>query len=282
METKISIVTKNTLYKRANTFSKLDGIVISSAPIANTPMNEIIDGLDRGHLFPKCPHFLIRNNGVVYQLLPENYKTKYCGGYCDSHYIQILLCEPSNIEYASNGSCSMGDKEKAKYELDMELQSAVELIVSLCKKYSFDPLKKDTILSHNEAYKAKLANNYPGIDHILEYLGVGNMSTFRDKVNNVLINGNSFYNNGVNYSFVFDPEYYGYNNPSIKLAVNNNPSRLFEHFLRIGMKEGLRGNDSFDVYVYKNNNPDLKYAMDLQKYYEHYCSIGHREDRICI
>ena len=147
METKISIVTKNTLYKRANTFSKLDGIVISSAPIANTPMNEIIDGLDRGHLFPKCPHFLIRNNGVVYQLLPENYKTKYCGGYCDSHYIQILLCEPSNIEYASNGSCSMGDKEKAKYELDMELQSAVELIVSLCKKYSFDPLKKDTILS---------------------------------------------------------------------------------------------------------------------------------------
>ena len=282
METKISIITKNTLYKRANTFSILDGIVISSAPIANTPMNEIIDGLDRGHLFPKCPHFLIRNNGVVYQLLPENYRTKYCGGYCDSHYIQILLCEPSNIEYASNGSCSMGDKEKAKYELDMELQAATELVVSLCKKYSFDPLKKDTILSHNEAYKAKLANNYPGIDHILEYLGVGNMSTFRDKINNVLINGNSFYHQGVNYSFVFDPEYYGLNNPSVKLAVNNNPSRLFEHFLRIGMKEGLRGNDSFDVYVYKNKNPDLKFGMDLYKYYDHYCSIGHREDRDCI
>lgn len=282
METKISIVTKNLLYKMANTFSKLDGIVITSAPIANRPINDFIDSLDRGYLFPKCPHFFIRNNGVVYQFLPENYKTKYCGGYCDSHYIQILLCEPTGTQYTSSGVCSVGDIDKAKLEFDLELQSATELIVNLCKKYSLDPLKKDVILSQNEAYKEKMARNYPGIDHILDALEVGNMNTLRDKVNHLLINGSGFYHNGVDYSFVFDPEYYGYNNPNVKLAVNSNQGRLFEHFLRVGMREGLKGNDSFDVYVYKNNNPDLKYGLDLEKYYTHYCSVGHTEDRVCI
>ena len=282
METKISIVTKSTLYKRANTFDKIDGIVISSAPIAQIPMNDFIDNVNRGHLFPKCPHYLIRNTGVIYQLLPENYKTKYCGGYVDNHYIQILLCEPSEITYASNGSCSINDTEKAKMEFDLELQSAVELVVSICKKYSLDPLMADVILSHNEAYHQKKASNYPGIDHVLKYLGVGNMDTFRDKVNNVLRNGNGFFHNGVDYSFVFDPEYYGYNNPSVRLAVNGNKGRLFEHFVRVGMKEGIKGNDSFDVYVYKNNNPDLKYGMDLERYYTHYCLDGHEEGRKCI
>ncbi len=282
METKITIVTKNLLYKRANTFNRLDGIVVTSAPIAETPINDFIDSLDRGYLFPKCPHFFIRNNGVVYQLLPENYKTKYCGGQIDSHYIQILLCEPTGTQYTSSGMCSIGDTDKAKLEFDLELQSAVELIVNLCKKYSFDPLKKDVILSQNEAFNSKMARNYPGIDHILNYLKVGNMNDFRDKVNNVLLNGSGFYHNGVDYSFVFDPEYYGYNNPNVKVAVGNNQSRLFEHFVRVGMKEGFRGNDNFDVWVYKNNNPDLSYGLDLEKYYAHYCAIGHREDRKCI
>ena len=279
---KVNIITKNSLYKRGDSFDKLDGIIISSAPIAHIPMNDLIDSLDRGQLFPKCPHFYIRGTGIIYQLLPENYKAKYCGGYSDKHYIQIVLSEPTGIEYASNGSCSIDDIDKAKYEFDIELQSAVELVASLCKKYSMDPLQKGVILSHFEAYKDKIANNYPGIDHILEYLEVGNMSLFRDKVNQVLTNGNGFYHNGVDYSYVFDPEYYGNENPSIKIAVNNNNGRLFEHFVRVGMKNGSRGNNDFDVYVYKNQNPDLKYGMDLDKYYAHYCTIGHREGRICI
>lgn len=284
METKINIVTKNFLYKRGSSFTKLDGVIISSAPLSNISMNEIIEGLDKGQLFPKCPHYYIRNNGVVYQLLPENYKTKYCGGYADNHYIQILISEPSTIQYltSSKGACAFGNEKTAKVELDLALQSAVELVASICKKYSFDPMISDTIISHYEAYKDKKASNYPGIDHMLEVLKVGTMSTFRDKVNNLLVNGSGFFHNGVDYSFVFDPEYYGYNNPSVKIAVNNNQGRLFEHFVRVGMKEGLRGNDNFDVYVYKNNNPDLHYGLDLQKYYEHYCTVGRREDRICI
>lgn len=284
METKITIVTKNNLYKRGSVFDKLDGIVISSAPLSNIPMNEILDGLDKGQLFPKCPHYYIRNNGVVYQLLPENYKTKYCGGYIDNHYIQILISEPSTIQYltSNKGSCVFGNESTAKTELDLALQSAVELTASICKKYSFDPTKKDVILSHYEAYKDKKANNYPGIDHMLDSLKVGNMNTFRDKVNQVLTIGNGYFHNGVDYSLVFDPEYYGYNNPNVKIAVNGNNGRLFEHFVRVGMKEGLRGNDCFDVYVYKNANPDLKYGLDLEKYYAHYCMQGYQEGRPCI
>ena len=282
METKISIVTKNFLYKRGNVFDKLDGVVISSAPLSNTPMNDIIDGLDRGQLFPKCPHYFIRNNGVVYQLLPENYKAKYCGGYVDKHYIQILISEPSGIQYLSNGTCVYNDEDLAKKQLDITLQSVAELVAQICKKYSFDPLQKDVILSHYEAYKEKMAGNYPGIDHMLTSLNVGTMSLFRDKTNALLTKGHGYFHNGVDYSLVFDPEFYGNENPSVKLAVNNNHGRLFEHFVRVGMKEGLKGNEDFNVYVYKNNNPDIVYGMDLEKYYAHYCTIGYREGRICV
>ena len=282
MDVKINILMNNTLFKRGNTFDKLDGIIISSAPIANIPMNKMLTDLDRGHLFPKCPHCYIRDDGVIYQLLPENYKVKYCGGYADSHYIQIVVSEPSGIKYQSNDVFTVADYDNAKKQFTLCYQSLVELCVSLCKKYSFDPLNDMSVLSQSEGGKRKLCSNYVGIDHILKYFELGYMYELRNKINQELTCGKEYFYNGIDYSHVFDPDYYGYEHPEIKNIVGNDNSRLFQHFIEYGMRDGLQGNKDFNVYVYKNNNHDLTFGLDLEEYYEHYCSIGYKENRKCV
>lgn len=86
---------------------------------------------------------------------------------------------------------------------------------------------------------------------------------------------------GVDYSPVFDPEYYAEKYQDAKTACGENPAKLFDHFVETGMKERRQGSEEFDVEFYMQDNPDLvtKYGTDYAAFYAHYCEFGKDEGR---
>ena len=87
--------------------------------------------------------------------------------------------------------------------------------------------------------------------------------------------------NGVDYSAVFNTEFYAEKYPDLKKAFGLNNYLYIRHFVNSGMREGRQGISSFDVNTYKNLYPDLRVAFgtDLQKYYMHYVNYGFKEGR---
>ena len=85
----------------------------------------------------------------------------------------------------------------------------------------------------------------------------------------------------IDYSAVFDADYYLKNNPDVAKWANNDKDMALQHFINYGMAEGRRGNEAFDVQSYYNEYPDLRAAFgaDVARYYEHYATSGKGEGR---
>lgn len=87
---------------------------------------------------------------------------------------------------------------------------------------------------------------------------------------------------GVDYSSVYDYEYYINKYPDVRRAYGSDKVKTLRHFVLYGMKEGRRGNEEFDVYYYQGRYKDLQkaYGDDLVKYYQHFIRTGKEEGRI--
>ncbi len=96
--------------------------------------------------------------------------------------------------------------------------------------------------------------------------------------------------NGVDYSSVYDPSFYLSNNEDIRNAFSKrspagvvmiDDAAVLRHFINCGMAEGRRGNESFDVYGYRNRYMDLRkaFGLNLKNYYMHYLNCGIKEGR---
>ena len=87
---------------------------------------------------------------------------------------------------------------------------------------------------------------------------------------------------GVDYSLVYDYDYYISHNADVKAAFGEDDYAVLEHFVEFGMKEGRQGKASFDVNSYRCANPDLRkiYRSNLPDYYKHYIEYGHNENRV--
>lgn len=89
----------------------------------------------------------------------------------------------------------------------------------------------------------------------------------------------------IDYSVVFDADYYYSTYSDLRAVIGNDPKALLDHFVSFGMKEGRRGNAEFDVKAYIENNPDLVQLLgteDYESYYLHYISTGKNEGRSAI
>ena len=95
-----------------------------------------------------------------------------------------------------------------------------------------------------------------------------------------LVNPLTVYN-GVDYSSVYDYNYYINLYPDIRAAFGNDDRAVLAHFVNCGMAEGRRGNATFDVAAYRNKYADLQQAFgnDWKGYYEHYVQYGRLEGR---
>ncbi len=95
------------------------------------------------------------------------------------------------------------------------------------------------------------------------------------------VTGTTWYN-GVNYSNVYDYNYYINTYADLKAAFGNNPGGAIEHFVNCGMSEGRQAKSTFNVVSYRNQYSDLRRAFgwnNLRAYYEHYMNCGFREGR---
>jgi hypothetical protein len=85
----------------------------------------------------------------------------------------------------------------------------------------------------------------------------------------------------VDYSAVFDFEYYAANNADVVNALGYSESALLKHFAQYGVNEGRRGNALFDVNIYKASNSDVAAAFgnNTREYYIHFINYGINEGR---
>ena len=87
--------------------------------------------------------------------------------------------------------------------------------------------------------------------------------------------------NGIDYSLVYDYNFYVSHNPDVKKVFGNDDIGTLRHFVTYGMKEGRQAKATFNVNSYKNQYPDLRTAFgkDLKSYYMHYIRYGAKEGR---
>ena len=94
---------------------------------------------------------------------------------------------------------------------------------------------------------------------------------------------------GTDYSPVYDFDFYTSNNGDVLNAFTAvrgglrfvDDAAVLRHFVSCGMAEGRRGNESFDVYGYRNRYTDLRkaFGLNLKGYYIHYLYCGIMEGR---
>jgi hypothetical protein len=87
--------------------------------------------------------------------------------------------------------------------------------------------------------------------------------------------------NGVDYSKVYDFNYYINTYPDMNKYYANNDVAALRHFVYHGMAEGRQAKVSFNPKAYRANNADLNgyFGNDYVKYYVHYMNHGIYEGR---
>lgn len=143
---------------------------------------------------------------------------------------------------------------------------------------------KDTfdICSYKQRYK-DLRTAY-GSDLKAYYLHYMNYGYKEGRIANGTvesIDGVTVYN-GIDYSTVYDYNFYINNNPDIREAFGTDDIATLQHFVNYGMQEGRLAKRKFNVYSYKQRYKDLRmaYGYDWKVYYLHYMNYGCREGRI--
>ncbi len=120
--------------------------------------------------------------------------------------------------------------------------------------------------------------------YYLHYINYGRLEGRTGTGNETkIVNAITVYN-GVDYSGVYDANFYLQHNPDLLKAFGYDEKRLLAHFVNHGMREGRLASRQFDVYTYKNRYSDLRnaYGNNLECYYIHYINYGRSEGRIAF
>lgn len=116
------------------------------------------------------------------------------------------------------------------------------------------------------------------------YLHYINSGRFEGRITtgyeNTLVGAVTTYN-GVDYSRVYDYNYYVSQNSDVKNEYGFDDEAVLAHFVNFGMPEGRQGKETFNVNSYRNQYVDLRktYGDNLSSYYIHYINYGYREGR---
>ena len=139
------------------------------------------------------------------------------------------------------------------------------------------------IIEHAFMTNTSDANNYLRTDAQLAELGKADARGIANALGlTTSKTGPITVSNGIDFSPVYNKDYYLATYPDVKKAYGGNELQTFLHFVNYGMSEGRRGNAAFDVNYYKNRYSDLRnaYGNNLKKYYQHYVQYGKAEGRV--
>ena len=135
-----------------------------------------------------------------------------------------------------------------------------------CKRYNADTMAR------------AIANG------ILKTVGKTTTTTTTNASSTSSVPAKKYVKNGLDYAPVFSPSYYSNKYPDLKSAFGTDETKLFNHFIEYGMKEGRQAIATFNVTAYRNNYSDLRKAFgdNLPKYYIHYIEFGIKEKRKAV
>ncbi len=121
------------------------------------------------------------------------------------------------------------------------------------------------------------------VGQVLKLNTPSNSGVSSSSVTSNSFNGKYIYN-GIDYSLVFNPTYYANKYTDLKKSFGTNATALFDHFIKLGMKEKRQASSAFNVEVYKSSYADLQKAFgnNYPEYYKHYCQFGKKEGRKAV
>ncbi len=84
------------------------------------------------------------------------------------------------------------------------------------------------------------------------------------------------------YGLIFDAAFYVNKYPELRPVCGTDEAKLYEHYLKIGIKEGRQASAKFNPQYYRTNYPDLQaaFANNWQKYADHFLNYGMKEGRV--
>ena len=138
-----------------------------------------------------------------------------------------------------------------------------------------------TISTNGGAVAAKsysISNTY--IVYICKPAYTGTNISSGSSSGNYLTNPNNWIPDSVQ-SVVFNASYYAGKYPDLKNAFGSDASKLYDHYLDYGAKEGRQASAMFDVRTYLAKNADLKAAFgdDYKAAIKHFAEFGIKETR---
>ena len=174
--------------------------------------------------------------------------------------------------------CIYGMKEGRRANASFNVYAYANRYVDLRKAFGTD-LKR--YYQHYIEYGQKEKRITTGTD---VKLNISNPSTGGqgNGSGNVVSNDTYAIYNGVNYSSVYDYDYYISHNPDVRRVFGDDRVAALRHFVIYGMNEGRQACAGFNVRGYAYRYPDLRKAFgsNLQLYYLHYINYGKREKRV--
>lgn len=129
----------------------------------------------------------------------------------------------------------------------------------------------------------RMAFGYNLNSYFQHYINYG-MNELRAGTGCTVLQGGTTKLNGVDYSAVYDFDYYCSTYSDIKRIYGDDDMGALRHFVNYGMREGRRASAQFDVRSYYNRYADLRraYGTDWKQYYMHYVTFGKREGRSAV
>lgn len=129
-----------------------------------------------------CVHAVVGVDPVVYVLLPYNRRAWHCGGAGNNYLISLEMTEPASIKYTGGATwIETGNGANTKAHVLATYRNAVEFFAWLAKKYGFNPVDSNVVMSHHEGNVKGIASNHGDVEHIWNKFGL-TMNQFRKDV----------------------------------------------------------------------------------------------------
>ncbi|MCC8028819.1 MAG: N-acetylmuramoyl-L-alanine amidase, partial [Lachnospiraceae bacterium] len=147
-------------------------------------------------------------------------------------------------------------------------------VINNSKLYGFPGI----IVEHAFLTSSSDVSTYLSTESGLQSLGVADATGI---ANYFGLSKNPNYYNGVDYSAVYDYDYYISKYEDLAAAFGSDSAAALQHFVTYGMSEGRQASADFNVTIYRYNYYDLQqaYGTDWKQYYLHYISYGQSEGR---
>lgn len=183
MELKKAYMTNNPCY-RAGTTIQPKGLMLHSVGCSQPSANVFYNSWNQKTFSTACVHaFIDANTGIVWQTLPWDRRGWHCGGAGNNTHIGVEMCEPESITYTAGSNFTCSNPSKARMQVKIAYESAVELFAELCTMYGLDPMRDGVIVSHSEGYRRGIATNHGDPEHLWNGLNTGyTMDGFRRDV----------------------------------------------------------------------------------------------------